>query len=394
MSSPTQSPAPIKGSWEALIEQAFQLDENRNEEALPIYQKLITRLQKMPEAKLKDRDERLQRILETSCYRSANLKNSLERFDDALKDFDILQSVVPEESKRHVVHAKVRTLQMMGRYDDAIALVRDLPVQNDEPLSNPVQEFGTYLDALRFDEAQSILNTIKEQLDSESYRTLRSADNLTLDIAQFHSMSAILALELQEWEKGIDEYQKAKEKSKDLMDEGDYLLYSNLVHRGQSEFALPIIEKEPLLPRRLFWQGLAYFYMGQTEEATALWEKVADSKVSQEEAQAYVDLVLTHFYLGDKERIGLQLILSMLDELERPSWQLLYFAAIGWAIRDNKTNMRVNLEHAIDQCRREGIGRYLPWTLWPPVRDLLSDEMQSAARSYFDPKDLKHYFQI
>lgn len=394
MSSPTQSLPPVKGSWEDLIQQAIQLDENRNEDAFPIYQKLISRLQKMPQAKLQDRGERLQRILETACYRSANLNSSLERFEEALKDFDTLESIVPEEDKRHAALAKVRTLGMMERYVDAIALVRDLPIHDDEPLSNAIQEFGIYLDALRFEEAENSLAEIKAQLDSDTYRTVRSADALALDIAQFHSMSSILALELREWDRGISEYQKAKHESNELMEEGDYLLYSNLVHRGQPELALPIIEKEPLLPRRHFWQGLAYFDMGQSDKATELWELVANTKVNQEEAEAYIDLVLTHYYLGDKERVGLQLVLAMLDEIERPSWQLLYFAALGWAIRGNKTNVRVNLEHAVDRFRREGSGRYLPWTLWPPARDLLSDELQAILLPYFNAKDLKHYFNV
>ncbi len=394
-SSPTQPPPPIKGSWEQLIEEAFQLDENRNADALLIYDKLITRLRKMPDAKRKDHGERLQRILEASCYRSANLNCSLERYDEALKNFESLYEVVPaDENKVFVLQAQIRTMQMMDRPDDAIAMTRVLPIGEKDPLGKLIQEFGINLDVLRFDEAESILNTIKETIDSDAHHAVRSEEELARDTAQAYSMSAILALELHEWERGISEFREAKEQNSELSQEGDYLLYSNLVHRGQPELALPIIADEPVAPRRKYWQGLGLFGLGKIDEANAVWEEVISTEIDEKESEAYIDIVLTHLYLGDKKQVGLQMLLSMLDEIEKPSWQLLFFAAVGWALRNNATNTKVNLEHSIDQFRRQSIGSHLPWTLWPPVRDLLNDEMQATMKPYFKARDLHHYFGI
>lgn len=395
MTSPTQAPAPTKGSWEALLVKANQLDENRNEEALEIYAKLIRRLQKMPERQLQDHGQRLQRIYETACVRSANLNASLERFEDSLDNLKTLHDILEEpDDQASVCQAQIRTLQMMNRDDDALAILADQPVPEDAPLSNRFQEFGIYLDALRLDDADKLTDELQSIMHDSAYQGARAPSDLDSDLAQLHSMKSISALERENWKAGIEEYQKAQAYSEAFEGEGAYLLYSNLVHRGQSELALPIIEEEPLEVRRKFWSGLAHFSMGKTEEATQYWEEVTRTEISEDEAQAYIDLVLTHFYLGDKQRIGLELILRMLNEMESPSWHLLYFAAVGWGLRDNETNMLVNLDHAIDIYRRHAYGRYLPWTLWPTIQDLFSPEMQDKAKAYFSADNLKHYFGI
>lgn len=395
MTSPTQAPAPIKGSWEALLTKANQLDENRSEEALEIYAKLMRRLQKMSDRQLQDHGQRLQRIFETACVRSANLNASLERFEDSLDNLETLHGILSDsEHQTSVRQAQIRTLQMMDRFDDALAMLAKQPIPDDAPLSNRFQEFGILLDALQLDRADALIDELQVRMTDSVYQDTRSQSELDADLAQLHSMKSIAALERENWAGGIEEYQTAQTYSEAFEGEGAYLLYSNLVHRGQSELALPIIEEEPLEIRRGFWRGLAHYSLGQTEEATQHWEAVISSEVNDDEAQAFIDLVLAHYYLGDKQRVGLELILRMLKEMESPSWHLLYFAAVGWGLRDNETNMLVNLDHAIDIYRRHAYGRYLPWTLWPTIQHLFSTEMQDKARAYFNPDNLNRYFGV
>lgn len=402
MASPTQSPAqsptgppPVKGSWEDLLSQAAVLDENRNEDAISIYEKLISRLAKMPEKRRLDHGLRLQRLLETAGIRASQLLSSLDRFEEALAILQTLaESTSDEEDMAGLNQAMVRTLATLERYDESLALLAQLPSSDEFPLSELYQRFGINLDARRYDDVRQVLAELSARLDDTTYQSMRTPDELNEDRAQFHSMSSVLALELEQWDEGIQQNRRAQEFNPTGVDESRQYLYSNLVLRGEGQRALPTIEEEPLLLRRGFWKGLALYHNGEQDAARELWEESLATDVDESEAAAVVEMVLIHYYLGDPQRTGLEVILRMLREIESPSWQLFFFAALGWGTRNNQGNVLVNLDHAIDHYRRAGIGRNLPWNMWPYISDLVDEKLQSKARPYFDSEDLARYCNL
>ena len=398
MASPTQAPsqAPprVKGSWEDLLDQATQLDQNRNADAIPIYMKLVNRLRAMPESKRLAHGERLQRILEEAAIRVNEMFNSLERYDESLEMMDLLDEILDDEDKggNSIFIAKINVLTVAERHDEALALLTSMPEQPDEaPLFRLVREFSINLDAGRLEQATDALNRYLDKVDSKMYQATVTDSERNQAQADWHSMKSILLIHQKEWDAAIAHYVDAVALNDDL-DEGNYhMLYSNLVHHGQPERAIPFIEQEPMKVRRNFWHGLALYHMGQKDEATSLWEQGQEEEITQEEADAYIELVLRHYYLGDKVRMGLELFLRMLQETENPSWQIFFFVALGWGVHNNMTNALHNMDFAVDRARRNFQSRTIPWTMWLYVEDLIAPENQAQFLPFFDEAEIARH---
>ncbi len=75
---------PIKGSWEDLAQQAARLASTQNDEAIPLYEKLISRLRALPEATRLANQGRLQAIFRNAAINFHTYLTVRERYDAAL----------------------------------------------------------------------------------------------------------------------------------------------------------------------------------------------------------------------------------------------------------------------------------------------------------------------
>lgn len=394
MTSPTQPAPHVKGSWEDLFDQARHLDANRNEEAVPIYQKLISRLSRLPESKRLAFNQRLQSILEGACLNCSALLNSLERFDESVAALTTLYEILPdEEEKRSALRACLRVLVMAGRFDEALSLLETKSdADYDSLIDRYMDRFGILIESGRLSEAEDVLADARATIENATYgATASSAEG---EEARLCSMSAILAIHQSKWGVAVEQYERAAELSEDYRGVSFFVLYTKLVHHRQFEIAVPFIEQDALKPRRLFWQGLALYHSGQEEQARELWEQNLSDPLQEDERDAFLEYILTHFYLGDQQRLGLELLLRILNEAESPSWQLFAFNALGWGLRNIERNMLNNMDFAIDRLRRSAQGRYIPWTIWLFVLDLLDEQAQDKVRPYFDQEELARHYQM
>ncbi|MEM7129983.1 MAG: hypothetical protein AAF702_26875 [Chloroflexota bacterium] len=385
---PPNQPPPVKGSWEDLLGQAIQLDQNRNVEAIPIYEKLISRIHKLPEAKRMAHGKRLQRIGEEVAVRAYQMYASLEQYEKSLEMLDILGDILDEEDLVvGALQGKINVMIMANRYDDALALNNSAPQPpNVGRFHQLIREFYIYIEAERLDQARDVLKRYQAKLGSSGAEAALlsavSEGEPNQERATLARMKSVLSIEEERWDEAIAFHVEAGKLSDE---ENDYHnLYSTLIHRGQMERSLPLIENESSSIRQRFWRGLAYSYMGKKEEAAISWQSAIGDEEIQEESGVHLEWVLSHYYLGDKERIGLEAFLRMLREVENPSWQLFFFTALGWAMHKNSRNALHNMDFAVDRIRRDIQSSTLPWTMWRYIEDLVPQEDQAQYLPYLD----------
>ncbi len=97
-----------------------------------------------------------------------------------------------------------------------------------------------------------------------------------------------------------------------------------------------------------------------------------------------LELVLSHYYLGDEGGIGLGMVLDALRDQDNEFWGLFYLAGLGWAMRDDMTTARSDMK--IAQMRRKSMaeGKRLPRHWWYFCTDLLTVEQQATMAEYFE----------
>jgi tetratricopeptide (TPR) repeat protein len=164
-----------------------------------------------------------------------------------------------------------------------------------------------------------------------------------------------------------------------------HLFYTALMQAGQPERALTFIERDNDHPiRSNFWRGVAQLRLGQPAAANTAWQRVLEVDLEKSEEPSFSEYVLTHYYLGDKERIGLGNILRVLREDKRYEWQTLFLAGLGWAIQGNLESAKTNLQFAVNQRRAAAQSKQLPYQTWTYLQDLLDDAAQADLRKYFE----------
>ncbi|MEZ4656315.1 MAG: hypothetical protein R2911_01950 [Caldilineaceae bacterium] len=383
--APTQRTAPLKGSWEETYARARRMAGNRNDEAIPLYEKLVTRLSKMPKEQLKQNDERLQKLLMSATASAQSYLNLRERYDDALRIMDLARPQIEdaEELESYDLH-RADILMMAGQLDKAFGLLREKAQDSDSKIDYLGTMFRRHLQYKQWDQAESVLNELEAQAAVEI-----ADEEDALEAARTRgyvdSCHALLALEKGEWDSAITWYEKMAENGGSFGQNYQFL-YIPLVHGGQYETALPFIQRDKARKVRSgFWDGLAQYRLGNPSAAERAWKRVVSTALTEEEARFLFEFALAHFYLGDKEREGLELVLRVIREVESPNWSLFALAGLGWAARGAMSNAHTNFSIALDQRRSLAEGRLLPDEMFNFVRDLVDDPNQAALAKYFEP---------
>jgi len=378
-----QEPIIIKGSWEDLLRQAQQLAGSQNDEAIPIFQKIVQRLSKLPEAQRMANNERLQQIFLQAAFQLQAYLTLRERYDEALAVLDEANALSDEEGKGAIAYQKTLILLMTERLDEAFAQLRAKATAPDADIA----DWGALvLQYLRHDRLDDAARTIEEtaawveaqvqdeELDDETVNEYRG---------YIADLRADLAIQQGAWDEAEAHYAAAIEHSP-LYKQNSHLFYMRLLQHGQPERALPYIGRDQQHPIRTgFWHGVALYRLEQPEEAQRQWQKVLKVDPKQSQEPSFSELILTHYYLGDKERMGLGNVLRVIQESRRYDWQTLFLAGLGWAIQDNLDNAEANFQVAVNQRRMVGQGKLLPKQVWDYCVDLLNAETQAQVAKYF-----------
>ncbi|MBV7329116.1 hypothetical protein KFU94_12845 [Chloroflexi bacterium TSY] len=387
-----ESPAaPIKGSWEEMIQRAHSLMATRDEEALEIFNKLIKRLTKMSQSQLTDQNNRLHNILTQSIGGAQSFLTVLERYDEAVDLFEQVRETVESDVRRSIDTQRARILLMADRWEDAAAQFRALADADDGNPNDLNALFQIYIENDNFDQAEETIEELIQQLN-ESQDALSVATEPTETEAYRHYLRGRLALQRGKIQETLEHYQKSMELSSRYAEDTS-IFYIELIHRDYSAEALTLIEHDRHNPqRRLFWEGLAQYRLGNPSAAESLWIECTELEPPEGDQGSPVELIMAFYYLGDKERHGLELLLRTLRESEGSHWMIHYLLGMGWALHGNRTNATANLESAVNLRRASAEGRLLPHYIRTFMPDLVTDDIFAEVEPFIEKAPANYIF--
>lgn len=374
--------APLKGSWEAQLAEAEQMARNFNDACLPIFDKIYTRLGKMPKARRMAADKRLQQIFLRASDDYQGYLLMREEYDKALEIIERMEEELGDEEALNWKLHSVLALHQAGRDDEVLERMRPQP---DLPVEEALDAWGSFATLLiaigRLNEAEAALDhataLVEELIEEEEMHRI--------EIGYLAMQRAELALRRQAWEESVSWFNEA------ISWHDDYyarirVIYQPMAVEGPPELALDLIREDMNTGMgRFFWRGVAHLRAGEEEKARQDWKKALPIEPDADETPPIYETVLASYYLGDPNRAGLSAVLQTLQEQDPENWGLMVLAGLGWAIHGNMTNAHSNLEIAmlLRRMSRPG-GKYLPGEIWPHFRLLLAPEQLREFVQYFD----------
>ena len=380
----TQADTPVKGSWEALLKQANDYAANYNDEAIPLFDKIYSRLQKMPRAQRHAANQRLQNIYMQAAINLHAYLIMRERYDEGLAIIPVIEEEMgPDDVPRWEIHA-AQLLKQQGRDDDAAACLRALAEKPESDLEVWGDLGSMLLQLRRFDEADAVIARMDEWVAEHHDE---DTDARRRDAGVVASLRASAALRRREWEEAGRWLDAAADLDEQFA-RRRILLAVELIRAGEFKLADRALAKLPQSEiRTRFWRGYSLLKQGETARAEAIWQEIVDTDLD-EDTPVLSEMVLANYYLGDKTAAGLSTVLGVLSEnTGQAAWGVYSLAGLGWALRGNVQSAKADMETAMLQRRAGGEGRRLPYSAWQHLTDLADESMQQALAPYFETSE-------
>ncbi len=378
---PDGEAAAIKGSWENRLQEAQQLAASFNDKALPLYEKLYTRLSKMPVAQRKAAGERLQNIFLQTAVDYQGYLTLRGQYDEALIVIDRLREETgADENQMWQSHA-ANVLIMAGRNDEAIDRIRQAGIMAGLDELEAMGDIAMI--HLRLGDTKASASTLAEMAALVESADL-SDDARARDRALVANLTGTLTLEQGDFEQAAALFEEAIALDPNYKQQL-YRIYSRMIRLGDPARAIAFVKRDQRNPIRTgFWHGVALDQLGESDEAIKHWQKVVNVDLAANEEPHLLEYILAHYYLGDAEGTGLGLVLNALQEETGGQWALFLLAGVGWALRGNVENARTNFFTGMNQRRANGNGLLLPWESWNFLLDLLPEEELANYAEFFE----------
>lgn len=369
----------IKGSWEDLLLQAQQMAARQDDGCIALYHKLVDRLSRLPAAQRLAADGRLQDVMRQAAIDLQYYLTYRDRSAQALAvNEQVRPLLTPAEQRVFARHAAAIRMQG-GEVDQALVELRDLAEGELDPWGDAL--FAS-LDKRRFADADLAIQGAEAYVNGTHQGNLASGE-AKRDAAFVAYLRARLAAAHGEGRQALAWFQHAAVLDPFYRTSPQYL-YTHLVDVGAFTEAETLIRTDGEGPiRAAFWQGIIHLRSGRHAEAQAAWRRAVETKLPAEGNVDYLELVLSRFYLGDHDGVGLASVLRALDE-DPGFWGLFYLAGLGWAMRGDMLAARSNMHLALIRRKSLAEGRKIARTWWPFCAELLDDEKQAQLREYFD----------
>lgn len=379
-SQPGPAPTLIKGSWEEKLLRGQQLIAIQNDEAIPFLQQLVDRLVQLPKAQRYAANRRLDHVLFQAITDLVFYQTYRDLYDAALANATLAAQLAPlDEVHLWEQHCAAILLQA-GEQDAAFARLERLARAGE--LS---QWRDLILHALRYArldvagralyEAERAVNHIDASSDEAAVRMARG---------QLAHMKAQVALAQGRLDESLAWAEFAMTSS-ELFGKNPAFFYVPLVEKCHYDAALKLISHDQHNPiRASFWGGLAAYRQGKHVQAETFWRQALRARLPEEGPVDFLELVLAHYYLGDKEGHGLAIVLDDLRHEQSGPLVQLFLAGLGWALRNDHTAAHSDLRLAVMRCKATATGRLLPRLWWTFCTDLLPATTQEEYARYFD----------
>jgi hypothetical protein len=382
----TPQPGPIiKGSWEDLLLQAQQLAAKQDDGAIDIYHKLIDRLSRLPQAQRHAAESRLQAVMRQAAIDLQYYLSYRDRYEEALAvNEQVRPLLTPAESASFERHAVSMRLQA-GDVDGALAALHALAVAGD------IDRWGDLLfaalDQQRIDEAQNAVREAETWVNRHHHLNMASED-AKRDLAYVAYLKARLAASQGNGPEALAWYEHASMLEPFYRGNPQYV-YTHLLDAGLYGEAETLIrrDREGTI-RAAFWQGLIELRRGKTAEAERHWRRAIESELPQDGSVDYLELVLSRYYLGDHDGVGLASVLRAVNE-DPDFWGLFFLAGLGWAMRNDMVAARSDMQLALLRRKSLAEGRKLARNWWQFCADLLDESKQAQLTEYFEDAQIQ-----
>lgn len=135
-----------------------------------------------------------------------------------------------------------------------------------------------------------------------------------------------------------------------------------------------------------FLSGYLHFHLGAHAEAERLWRQVvrAFSDAAASERADITPIVLSDYYLGGKEGLGLSIVLGSMRAQDEIVTTQFYLAGLGWAMRGEKFSAHSNFKLALLRTKMLTIDLKLPSAWWLFCKDLIAAADLPEYEAYFE----------
>ncbi len=376
---------PIKGSWEALLEEAQVNAANFNDAAIPLYAKIVTQLRRVPRARRMAANRRLQNVWLQSAISLQAYLTMRERYAESLDLIaQIEEEVDVEEYNQWEAHA-ARLLLQSGEPEAAVERLRKVAERPESDLAVWGELALLFVRLNRPDEALATLDRMDEWVDEHYSDGPDNAESTPRrrDEGYVLSLRSLQALDSGDAGESIRFLNAAIDRDDDYQSRLT-LSYVRLIRQGDYDAALQLIRRDQRSPLRArFWHAIIHFRQGEADKAQAIWRQIVKRDLEPDVEPAVMEYILAHYYLGDPDGEGLSSILAALNEDSAQHWGVYLLAGLGWAIRGNLSNARSDFETAVLQRRSAAEGRLLPYESWLYCLDLLGKELRDQIADYF-----------
>jgi tetratricopeptide (TPR) repeat protein len=382
MENGKRSARPAKGSWDALFEEATDLAYREDDRAVAAYWRIIDRLSNLPKER-RGPGSKLYSYLEPSLFNTQFFLALRGRFHDAAEFcLDRVADLLSPEALTDWQLNRAKLLGWQAKRGEATTLLNDLMAAN--PLETPIcwALFEMHLDAGEMTLAETVLAQMADDLAGPPGQALPDEEqNEVLSLlAYFRSR---LGMARQAYEDAFASFQQAAKLSP-IYEENWHMLYRPLIQAGQYELANRALNREQSLASRHFWRGLLGHRQGDQVGSRLEWEAAIQVNSNDLLIRSLADWVLAHYYLGDPERVGLELILRLLRHPKAgPEPLLLLLAGLGWGLHAETANLQTNLRFARSRYRGALLSPTLPPEYWPIAQDLLPAPMLGEVKELF-----------
>jgi hypothetical protein len=374
---------PLKGSWEAMLQEAHALAKRDDDRAIAHFWRLADRLANMPREQRQKGEGQLQLFLEDALLSGQSYLARRGRFREAQAFFiDRIDQILDEEVLADWQVSRARLLSWAGEVGEAISLLQAQVSQSSLEIPARWLLFDLYLDTEGVSEAAALVDDFDAVVQKHSV-ALGSEEFLELQHSLVFCLRSALALERQAWEEAFEYFRRAAQAS-DAYKDNWHMLYRPLIFHGQREWANRALNRESSEVSQRFWRGLNGYYAGDEVGSRVEWQNATAVDISQVWVCSAADWILAHYYLGDEKGQGLELALRLVNRPQHePEPIMLLLAGLGWALRNDWQATRTNLDFALARYRANLQDALLPEMYWFITRDLVGAERFPEIEGHF-----------
>ncbi|BAM00406.1 MAG: hypothetical protein KatS3mg049_0316 [Caldilinea sp.] len=380
---------PAKGSWEEKLIEGRELLAKQEDSGRTLLQDLIERLFQMPETMRLAGNQRLNTILLAALLLLARHLVYRDQIDEAAALLERTETVEPPEQRARWRFYRARVLLLNEPRDEGFELLKALATL-EENVKKRLDMWKTYLNrALYWHQLDRIEQTIVELERAANRASATSGDDTNARL--LHSVRAYFQARVCLAQDRIDEAQHWMDYAlaqQSLPFNYIYDFVLELTVRGEYTKALKWVQRDQEnIEFVKFLSGYIHFHLGDRSEAERLWRQVIRIFLDADESEEIdpAAIVLSDYYLGSKERLGLSILLQSMQEKEKEEItpREFFLTGLGWAMLGEKLSAHSNFKLALMRLKFLGISPKLEWHWWLFCKDLIPATDLPEYEGYF-----------